>query len=255
MQVHRSVSRFGAAVAAAALLAFGTAVGNTTESGTDGWAIAPFKASYDIDLGIASGESSLELNQLGNGRYEIVSVTRATGIASWFKRGRVYERAVFRFENGEILSESMIRRDTLSAEERSCEVYYRPEDGEADIVFKGERRTIEIPRNTFSPLLMQIALMQDMARDATPSFYNIVDQVGLRKYTVTLGNEDQVKTPLGEFAAIPVDLINEEKQAGTRVFTAPNEEYLAVIVEARKDGDVKATLRIDGRGASVKTKS
>ena len=255
MRPHRTVSGFGVAVAAASLLAFGAAAGSTGDATDQGWAIAPFTASYDIDLGIASGESSLELNQLGENRYEIVSVTRATGIASWFKRGRVYERAVFRYENGEILSESMIRRDSLSAEERSCEVYYRPEDGEADIVFKGERRTIEIPRNTFSPLLMQIALMQDMTRDATPAYYNIVDQVGLRKYTVTLGDQGPVKTPLGEFAAIPVDLINEEKQAGTRVFTAPGEEYLAVIVEARKDGDVKATLRIDGRGESVKTKS
>lgn len=255
MSVHRLVKNFLVAAAAGGLLAVGTAQANTGEAAGTGWAIAPFAASYDIDLGIASGESSLELKALGDNRYEIVSVTRATGIASWFKRGRVYERAVFRFENGEILSESMIRRDTLSAEERSCEVYYRPEAGEADIVFKGERRTIEIPRNTFSPLLMQIALMHDMMRETTPDHYNIVDQVGLRKYTVTLGDTNDVKTPLGQFAAIPVDLINEEKQAGTRVFTAPNEEYLAVIVEARKDGDVKATLRIEGRGEGVKTKS
>ncbi len=220
---------------------------------TETFGFEPFSASYKVKVGIANARSSLELIELEPNRYELVSLTEATGLVGIFKRGRVYERTIFRVANGEILTEYLMREDTLSGQERDCEVFYRPEQGEADIVYLGETRTVDIPRDTYNPLLMQVALMQDLAEGTAPEFYNILDHVGLRQYTVTLGDEGEVRTPLGGFEAIPVDLINEADNAGTRVFAAPNAEWIAVKVEARKGDDVKATLRLDRIGADART--
>lgn len=247
LNLTRSARRLGAALALAAMTLAGAAAGATPE-----FAIEPFAASYKVKVGLASARSTVELVELEPDRYEIVSLTEATGIVGLFKRGRVYERTVFRVVDGEILTEYLEREDTLSGEERDCEVFYRPEQGEADIVYLGETRTVEIPRNTFNPLLMQIALMQDLAQGTPPEYYNILDHVGLRQYTVRLGNEDEVSTPLGGFDAVPVDLVNEADDAGTRVFAAPKAEWIAVKVEARKGGDVKATLRLDRIGADAR---
>ena len=230
-----------ATLAAAGLM---VAAGASASAPT-GWSITPFEANYKVKVGIASADAVVRLTQLDGQRYEIVSVTRATGIASLFKRGEVYERAVFRYVDGEILAESLVRRDTLSAEERSCEVYYRPERNEATVLFKGEEEQIDIPRDTFNPLLMQIALMQDMANGRKPASYSILDHAGLNDFSVTFGEEDNVRTPTGDYQAVPVDLINEKTNAGTRMWAAPSREWLAVVVEARKDDEVKATLRLE----------
>lgn len=246
--ITQRARRLGAKAALAVMTLTGAAA-----AATPAFAIEPFAASYSVKVGLASARSTVELVELEPDRYEIVSVTEATGIVGLFKRGRVYERATFRVIDGEILAESLRREDTLSGEERDCEVYYRPEQGEADIVYRGETRTVEIPRNTFNPLLMQIALMQDLAQGTPPEYYNIVDHVGLRQYTVKVGDEVEVSAPLGGFEAIPVDLVNETENAGTRVFASPQAEWVAVKVEARKDGDVKATLRIDRIGSAART--
>lgn len=229
------------AAAALGLLGHGTASASTTS----GWSITPFEANYKVKVGIASADAVVRLTQLDPQRYEIVSVTRATGIASLFKRGEVYERAVFRYVDGEILAESLVRRDTLSSEERSCEVYYRPEQNQATVLFKGEEEQIEIPRDTFNPLLMQIALMQDMANGKRPVSYSILDHAGLKDFSVSFGDESNVSTPTGDFQAVPVDLMNEKTNAGTRMWAAPSREWLAVVVEARKNNEVKATLRLE----------
>jgi hypothetical protein len=112
------------------------------------------------------------------------------------------------------------------------------------VIFKGSEEIVEIPRNTFNPLLMQIALMQDMARGNTPQSYAILDHAGLKDFTVTFGNKSSVKTPTGNYDAVPVDLMNAKSNAGTRMWAAPSREWLAVVVEARKDDEVKATLRL-----------
>jgi hypothetical protein len=248
LNIKNTRRRLGAAAALAAMLLSGGAAASTADL-----AIQPFAASYKVKVGIASARSTVELTELAPNRYEIVSVTEATGIAGLFKRGQNFERATFRVVDGEIIAESLVRQDTLSGQDRDCEIYYRPEQGEADIVYLGETRTVKIPRNTFNPLLMQIALMQDLARGTPPEYYNILDHVGLRQYTVTLGSEDEVSTPLGGFEAVPVDLINETENAGTRVFASPKAEWIAVKVEARKGNDVKATLRLDRIGADARS--
>ncbi|MEM7764126.1 MAG: DUF3108 domain-containing protein [Pseudomonadota bacterium] len=210
------------------------------------WSIEPFVAEYKVSVGPASAAAVVELNSLGDSRYEIVSKTRVTGFFGLFKRGNIDERAVFRFEDGEILAESLVREDNLSPEERSCEVYYRPLENEATVKFKGQEKTVTIPRNTFNPLLMQIALMQDMAAGETPEVYNILDHAGLKQFDVNVGTEGAIDTPTGQFAAIPVDITNPANNAGTRMWAVPAEDWLAVVVEARKDDEVKATLKLSG---------
>lgn len=214
---------------------------------TDGeWSIQPFEISYKVKVGIASAEATVALRELAENRFEIESVTEARGIASLFKRGSVYERATFRYENGEILAETLVRRDTLSPEERSCEVIYFPLQGYANVTFKGETEKVEIPKDTVNPLLMQIALMQAMALGERPTKYMILDHAGLQPFAVEFGDSDTVKTPIGSFSAIPVDLINQTKAAGTTMWAAPDENWLAVQVEARKDDEVKARLLLQG---------
>jgi hypothetical protein len=226
---------------ALALLVAGQACAKSEQA----WAITPFEASYQVKVGIASADAVVRLTQIDPQRFEIVSTTRATGLASLFKRGEVYERAVFRYVDGEILAESLVRRDTLSPDERSCEVYYRPEQNEATVVFKGKEEIISIPRQTFNPLLMQIALMQDMALGKKPTSYSILDHAGLKDFSVSFGDEDNVETPTGDFAAVPVDLVNVQSNAGTRMWAAPSREWLAVVVEARKNDEIKAVLRLE----------
>ncbi|MFK8054027.1 MAG: DUF3108 domain-containing protein [Woeseiaceae bacterium] len=208
------------------------------------WSIDPFEVKYQVKVGIAKAESVVTLNALGDSRFEIVSKTRVKGFFGVFKRGTIDERAVFRYVNGEILAESLSRDDQLSPDERSCEVEYRPEQNEATVRFQGTETIVEIPRDTFNPLLMQIALMQDMAAGNTPEFYNILDHAGLKQFSVAVGQRDQISTPAGRYDAIPVDLVSTEINAGTRMWAVPEENWLAVIVEARKDDEVKATLRV-----------
>ena len=210
----------------------------------DDWQVMPFTASYTVRVGIARAEAVVSLNALGDDRYEIVSRTRARGVASWFKRGKIYERAVFRYVDGEVLAESLVREDNLSPGDRSCEVYYDPENGTARVVYQGETTTIDMPRDTVNPLLMQIALMQAMARGERPQSFWILDQAGLQEFSVAFGEAGEVETPTGAYPAVAVDLVNPAENTGTRMWAAPDEDWLAVIVEARKDGDVKATLRL-----------
>ena len=243
--MSKPVKRITRTLAAlAGMAAFASLPAVAAAANGDEWSIRPFEISYKVKVGIASAEATVALRELANNRFEIESVTEARGIASLFKRGSVYERATFRYEDGAILAETLVRRDTLSPEERSCEVVYFPLEGYANVTFKGETETVEIPQDTVNPLLMQIALMQAMALGERPTEYMILDHAGLQPFAVRFGERDTVDTPIGSFSAIPVDLVNEKKAAGTTMWAAPDANWLAVQVEARKDDEVKARLSL-----------
>ncbi|MEO0576028.1 MAG: DUF3108 domain-containing protein [Pseudomonadota bacterium] len=208
------------------------------------WSVPPFEASYAVKIGVARANTTITLTALEDGRYAVTSTTQAKGVARWFKKGEVYERTVFRFVDGDVLAESLERRDTLSPIDRNVSITYSPDEGTAVVVYDGETSTARIPRNASNPLLMQITLMHAMATAQVPTHYDVLDYAGMQRFDVRVGTEATVRTTDGKRTAIPTDLSNVAEQTSTRIWATQDSDWLALVVEARKEDDIKAVLRL-----------
>ena len=222
-----------------------TADADTTRA--DSWQVEPFSVTYKVTIGPARARTTVALRSLGDNRFAVDSTTKVTGVVGWFKRGAVEERTTFRYENGEILAETLFRRDSLSADDRNIDIDYAPAAGTATVRYQAGETQVDIGRDTMNPLLMQIALMHHLATDRVPEAYTVLDYNGTEQFKISAGTKQWQRTPAGDFDAVPVDLRNTETGTGTRLWSASELQWLAVVVEARKDDEIKATLRLSER--------
>lgn len=210
------------------------------------WKIPPFEATYRAKIGIARGETRMELRRLDAARFEIESWTEARGFASWFKRGEIHELSRFRWEDGRIVPELFRRTDDISSEDRNVSVLYRPDEGVALVTHRGDTREVDISERTTNPLVMQIALMQDLALGEGADYYETLDHAGIRRYEVEYQQgTEPVEVPAGAFSARRLRHSRDGTDTFTQLWCSPEFDWLAVRAEINKDGKVRGRLSLE----------
>ncbi|MCC5808942.1 MAG: DUF3108 domain-containing protein [Ectothiorhodospiraceae bacterium] len=193
-----------------------------------------FEASYRISSGMLGGGSATLHFEQADGRYRLHSSTRASGLLGLIYRSRLdeYSRGWIG-EDGELRPEQYLYlREGRGARRAELRFDWEREQVVNDV--GGPVWRLAIPEGTTDRLLMQVAVMRDLARGKERMEYQVADGGELRRITLQVDGEQELDTPAGRFRAVRLrhdESQDSGKTSRTTFWCAPELGYLPVRLE------------------------
>lgn len=200
----------------------------------------PFEARYELRKGpLTLGEARLTFERPEEGRYRYRMHTRPVGVTRLLYSAEVREVSEGRIVATGFRPERYHYRRTGDDDAREAELRFDWEDGEVvnDVADRPWR--MQIPADTLDRVVSPLQLMHDLAADGstTPLTYRIADGGELKTYRLEVEGRETVSVPAGRFEALRIVRHDTDSDRETRLWCAPELDYLAVQVEQWEDGD------------------
>jgi hypothetical protein len=209
-------------------------------------AITPkaFKVVFGVNWrGMNAGTASLELEQLGGGRWRYTSRNNARGLfrvafpdeitqSSEFALNGGVRPLQFRGDDG---SDSTARDVRLDFDWRAARVTGVAEDENVDLALRPGMQ---------DPLSVQIALMLELAAGRAPTEYWIVDKSRIKDYEYRAEGRALLRTPAGELDTVIWSSRRPGSDRVTRVWYAPSRGYAPVRAERLRGGSVEISMTL-----------
>ncbi len=218
---------FGAALAAFATLANA--------------APKPYSAEYEVlRNGDRLGRATVTLREVGDGRWELLSVTRGTEGLAALAGIEITERSLLRWQGDrpETIEYSFAQQMAWDRKERSVRVdpagkriLSRDKRGEHDFAYKS---------GALDRQAATLALAQDVAAGKRGALvYDVVDRANFEPERYRVAGEESVQTPAGTLAAIKVERVREDGGGRTTtLWLGKAQNYLPVrTVQREPDGE------------------
>ena len=210
------------------------------------WVVEDFAVTYGAKVGIARGQTRLEMRRIGDGEYMVESWTELRGIASWFKRGNIYEVARFEYVDGEVRTRRFERRDSISSEDRNVVVDYDWEDGLATVTYQDGTAVYPIEGGVSNTLVMQVALMQALSTGQRPEWLDVVGHKGRLRFDVTYDGPDQLNIDDASRTLYRYSHARRNSGIRTTFWAEPSRDHLPLQARIDKDNKLKGQLRLLG---------
>lgn len=217
-------------------------------SGPD-WSVDDFTATYSAKVGIARGETKLELRRLDAQRFVVESRTKLRGLVSLFKRGEIYEIAHFDYVDGELLPRDFTRTDDISGDDRNVQVTYNWDSATATIAYQDTTTNVAIEAGVSNTLVMQVALMQHLSNGQQPQWLDVVGHKGRLRFSIRYEGEDTLTIDNAEQPLFRYSHSRENSGIRTTFWAAPERDHLPLKAEIIKDDKVKGQLTLVQRAA------
>ncbi len=209
--------------------------------------ISPFLATYQVyGAGIPLGESVVELQDAGNDRYRMRSEVKPTGLASLLVSEQLSEQASGRFRNGLPLPARYEQQRNGSKGPSNQQAEFNWVDNQLIAEADGQTARLTLSPRVVDPLSLHLLVMQDLKRNRLPGQYILVDKTELKTYQVTAGGEEILDTPLGKLRTIKISRQKPGSNRVTRLWFAPDLDYLLVQIAQTKND--KEVLRMEIKG-------
>ncbi len=191
-----------------------------------------FKAVYAISLNrFVIGESEIKLEAQPKSQYLYTSNTRSTGIARLFRSDIVQESSRFDLHRNHIRPLGYSFDHSGSKKERHALLKFDWKKMEVSNTVEGHTWEMEIPQNTLDKLVVQIAVMMDLAADKDKLVYDIADGGKLKEYSFAVVGKETIRVPAGEFEALKIERLRKDNDRTTYLWCAPSLNYLPVRIE------------------------
>ena len=202
-----------------------------------------FQARYTLHAGgFKVGTTNVSLTPVSDGRYEYVTVSRATGVAALLGFEEVRERSVWlRGESG--IRSLRYSYDRRGRKERRVEVVFDWTTGRVTNTVDGETWRMVVPERTLDKQNHLLALMLDLASGKRRMSYRVADGGKLKTYTFRCLGEQSVETEIGEFDTVMMERIRARAKRKTVLWLAPSLSFLPVKIE-HHEGDSLITMFI-----------
>ena len=206
--------------------------------------VPTFRAQYDVRInGIKVAKAEFSLTQQGDNEYLYRQDSKAVGLASWFKKEKVYESSLWR------LTDSGIQPVTYRYSRRGGD-----DDREVELVFDWQNRKVEnrvagqpwsmdIPAGTLDKLVMQIAMLIDLQAGRRHFNYPIADGGRLKHYEFKVVGEEQIELPDGNYNTIKLARLDDDRDQ-TFIWAAPDLQYIPVRFLKKKKSGLKYEIRL-----------
>jgi hypothetical protein len=209
--------------------------------------VPDFKARYSIQkAGLDVISTTISLQRTPE-RIEYRSQAEPVGIASWFFRDqRVDELSVLARVEPRVVPLEYHYTHEGSDKNRNERYRYDWATMTADVDYRGEEKTLEIPRGTMDNFSLQLALIQDAGRGHKVITHPVISRGELKTYTFKNLGREAVDTPLGEFDTVKLQRRKDDEENTTyTTWYAPELNYLPVKVENQENGDVVLSLTLE----------
>jgi hypothetical protein len=210
--------------------------------------IPDFHTSYIIEkAGVTVVRMTVSLKR-GEEKIEYRSKAEPVGIASWFfSDHKINTYSILQQVDDKVVPLEY-RSIHLGSEENRNEHYrYDWKRNLAYINYRGDRKTLRIPRGTLDTFSLQLALMQNAAKGVETIVYSVVSRGKLKTYTCTNLGHETIETPLGRFEAVVLERRADDDEENTirTTWHAPRLHYLPVKIENRENGEVVLSLLLE----------
>lgn len=191
-----------------------------------------FTAIYAISLNnFVIGESEIKLEAQPKSQYLYTSNTRSIGIARLFRSDVVQESSRFDLHRKHIRPLEYRFDHTGSKKQRHALLNFDWKKMEVSNTVEGHTWEMEIPQNALDKLVVQIAVMMDLAADKDKLVYDIADGGKLKEYSFAVVDKETIRVPAGEFEALKIERIRKDNDRTTYLWCAPSLNYLPVRIE------------------------
>ena len=212
-----------------------------------GAAVAPpreFNARYDARVLIVSGSVTWRLKEFGNGESEFEANVQAGGMWKAFFPGTLDELSRFRLEDGRPRTIEYRSHNGFGSHDRDGQ--YKVDWATRQVTGRYRNKDVSLPfeDGTVDRALMQLVLMYDLARDARPKDYTVLDRDKISRLALSYGPQQSLRVPAGRFDTILVTHKSDDGEDETRLWCAPALRFLPVQIEQYRKGSRQFLARL-----------
>jgi hypothetical protein len=205
----------------------------STDSG-----FSPFVAVYKVQYGdIDAGNMTLTLKKLDVNSYKLSTISRTTGIASWFKSSDVTESSQWTLKNERVIPFLYNFQDDDRDDDRHIQVRFNWNTNQAINNIDGKPWTMEVTPIAQDKLSYIAHLMQDLRNGNREVVYDIADGGKLKTYNFRAEANETIATGVGELETVRIKRLRQHrKNRFTLYWCAERYGYLPVKIEKWKRG-------------------
>lgn len=253
-----TVNRYPASLLLAALGALGLSgpAHATGPDNTKNWQVDDFSVTYGAKVGIARGQTRLEMRRVSDSDFIVESWTELRGLVSLFKRGSIYEVSRFEFVDGQILTRTFERTDDISAEDRNVSVEYDWASAEATVTYQNETSTHPIEAGVSNTLVMQVELMQALSTGRQPAWLDVVGHKGRLRFDVTYEGPESIRIDDEMQTLFCYSHSRQNSDIRTTFWAEPALDHLPLKARIEKNEKLRGQLTLQsGTSASPQTEA
>ena len=207
--------------------------------------IPNFTATYDVTkAGIALGEMK-SVYRIGiDNNYSYSSITKPTGIASWFSSETITEISEGKINNNQHIPETYTYERKGGDKQQSTNITFDYSNKTAKDISNNKTINLQIDSSITDRQIVQVLLMDDMLSGKTELIYQVINKQKIKPYSFKILPEETIETTLGTFKTTPVVRKREGSSRETTLWLAHDLFYLPVKIKQTKDGSSKFEMEI-----------
>lgn len=208
----------------------------------------PNKFSTEYTLS-KSGVSIAEVKgkfSLSNSKYNYTFESKTIGIASWLSSDKIKETSSGSYSEEGFSPETYTYSRTGGDKDKETSITYNREKNTADENINGERKEIQIEKDSIDRLIVQLAIMNycNNNPDIEKKSFTITDKHSLKAYTFKKVKTEKIETEIGKYNTLVLNRTREGSSRSTTLWLAKELNYLPVKIIQKKDGEKKFTMKI-----------
>jgi hypothetical protein len=111
-------------------------------------------------------------------------------------------------------------------------------------IYEDVKVDMPLQPGTQDDLSVQIAVMVELLAGRTPDQFLLIDKNSVREYRYTREGEESVSTPFGKVDTVIFRSQKKGSPRVTRFWCAPQQGYIPVRVEQKKDDEVQWAMQV-----------
>lgn len=188
------------------------------------------------------GSFNARLTVTGKDRFHFETHTRPAGFMAWFYKDRIDEDSRWAWHAQNIRPLSYTYQRSGGNKERLVELTF---DWKRQIVenkVDGDRWRMPVPEGALDKLVVQVAMMLDLARGKQVMQYEIADGGKLKTYRFRVVGKESLNTPMGRFDTLKIERLRENNKRSTYIWCATALHNLPVRVDQREEDESQFSM-------------
>ena len=201
-------------------------------------ALTPHKAQYKVTISVFGGQLNTQLSTTADG-YVATHSIKTTGMTRMLSRGEINETSSFDRVPSGIRPETFESNDTLTPGKIRTSIQFDWAAGTASGTVNDEVVSSALDEIAYDRVSIQYELMSDLMTGEPSKNYILYDVDKLKTIEVRSIGTRSVKVPAGEYEAIGLEHQSVGSKRITTMWCVQELDYLPVIIEQRRKGDLK----------------
>lgn len=188
------------------------------------------------------GSFNARLSVVGKDRFHFETHTRPAGFMAWFYKDQIDEDSRWTLHAANIRPLSYTYNRRGGSKDRLVELTFDWKRGIVENKVDGDRWRMPVPEGALDKLVVQVAMMLDLARGKRSMQYAIADGGKLKTYRFKVLGNESLETPAGRFETVKIERLRENNKRSTYLWCAPALHNLPVRVDQREEDDSQFSM-------------